>query len=144
MYFLVGRSSGSEVFCLDKYKGKWSVFYTERGRKSPPIFTSESLEEASEFFYTFMTEHWYLVASLKNESEIDMLRKQLENYGIKSLRNDFMTEEYSGLGNSRYEILVTEKQICKVRKLLGKVPILEDGDDEKQWHHDGVSFTYFA
>jgi hypothetical protein len=56
-------SRPNEGFCLDRSGSQWIVFYSERGRDSAPIFSSDSEMEATEFFFhhVLKQQHWHIV-----------------------------------------------------------------------------------
>ena len=114
---------GSDVFCLDHRNGKWSVFYTERGRDDDPIFESASEEEACEFYFTYITtkiRHDHLVGFFISENNADALVEQLAQNGIKTHRD---TIPYGGWNDPRFRVFVVGRDIFKAKVVLGEVPL---------------------
>jgi hypothetical protein len=113
-------------FCLLFDGLQWAVFYSERGRDQPPIFTSTAEDAACQFFFDFVMkmEHRHLVAVLRSESAARALRAQLEAQGIATHAYQLLyaTDDY------RQVVSVVGKDIFRVRALLNKVPV-EDGDE---------------
>ena len=116
-------SRGDDAFCLDKNGNQWIVFYSERGCDSDPIFSSESEEEACEFFFNYVTrqEHWHIVGFFKSETEAKELEGTLAAIGVKPIRNDIPA--YKTADDPRYRVFVVGKDIFKVREHLGNVTV---------------------
>lgn len=116
-------SRGSDTFCLDKRGTRWEVFYSERGDDSEPIFSSESEEDACEFFFNHIMkqQHWHIVGFFKSETEARELESKLVSIGVKPIRNDIPA--YKTAHDPRYRVFVVGKDIFKVREHLGDVSI---------------------
>lgn len=118
--FSINRRGGSsDIYCLELEDGMWSVFYTERGRDSEPIFESVSEEEACLFYYDFMKkmEHWHLVGFSAEEASVLELQGWLTEIGVPFIRNDIPAYEHAD--DPRYRLFVVGEDIFKVRELLG-------------------------
>ncbi len=117
------KNRGNDVYCLDQTDGNWIVFYTERGQDSAPIFESASEEEACQFFYDYIMkmEHWHLVGFFKEEAAAKTLEAKLASIGVKSIRNDIPA--YMHRDDPRYRVFVVEKDIFRVREVLGEISI---------------------
>ncbi|MGJ8654920.1 MAG: SPOR domain-containing protein [Akkermansiaceae bacterium] len=113
------RGSGSDLYCLGKKGEVWSVFYTERGRDSEPIFESVSEEEACLFYYDLMKkmDHWHLVGFFADEASALELQGRLTDIGVVFIRNDIPA--YKHADDPRYRLFVVGEDIFKVRELLG-------------------------
>ena len=114
-------SRKSDAFCLNKKDGKWAVFYSERGRDSNPIYTSNNEEDACKFFFNYILkqQHWHIVGFFKTESEAIKLGKKLKAIGIEPIRNDIPA--YKTANDPRYRVFVVGKDIFKVREKLGNI-----------------------
>ena len=114
---------GSDVYCLDRRKGVWQVFYTERGKDDAPIFETSSEAEACEFYFDYITKkirHNHLVGFFISEQKASDLEAQLAQLGIPSHRDKI---PYGGWSDPRYRIFVVGKDIFKARAALGEVPL---------------------
>jgi hypothetical protein len=120
--FSVGPG-GSDVFCLDQRNGKWSVFYTERGREGEPIFETDSEDEACEFYFDYITtkmRHDHLVGFFLSEQNASLLTDKLTRNGIQSHQDKI---PYGGWNDPRYRVFVVGKNIFKAQDILGKLPL---------------------
>lgn len=113
-------------FCLLNDRLQWAVFYSERGRDQPPIFTSTDEAAACQYYLEFVLnmEHRHLVGMLRSEPAARALRARLEAQGIATqayqllyARNDY-----------RQCVSVIGKDVFKARALLGELPV-QDADD---------------
>lgn len=114
---------GSDVFCLDKRNGKWSVFYTERGRDDEPMFETDNEDEACEFYFNYITtkmRHDHLVGFFISQQNADSLTEKLSQHGIQSHRDKI---PYGGWNDPRYRVFVVGKDIFRARDILGEVPL---------------------
>lgn len=113
-------------FCLMNDGLRWAVFYSERGRDQPPVFTSIDEAAACQFYLEFVlnTRHDHLVGFLRSEQAVRALQARLAGHGI-STHIDRMLYRHN---DYRHRVMVVGKDIFKVRELLSKVPV-EDVDD---------------
>jgi len=114
------RSTGcGDLFCLDERNGKWTVFYTERGIDSEPIFECTSEEEACDFYYDYIKkiDHWHLVGFFAEESSAIKLQKQLASIGVNFIRNDIPA--YKHEDDPRFRVFAVGEDIFKVRESIG-------------------------
>jgi hypothetical protein len=121
--FAVGeRGRADDAFCLVQQNGKWEVFYTERGHDSSPIFSSESEEEACDFFcrHIISLEHWHLVGWFIKEADAEDLEKRIRSLGAKPIRNDI---NFSGSAIDRYRVFVKGKDIFPLRQNIPGLPL---------------------
>jgi len=122
-YALQSRGSSYDAFCLTRNEGQWSVFYTERGIDSPPIYSTESESDACEFFLKHMQKqaNWHMVGFFTNEQNAIKLEAQLQDLNIEPIRNDIPA--FTQANDPRYRVFVAGKQIHSVREKLGSAPI---------------------
>jgi len=122
--FAVGaRGNADDAFCLVYQKQRWEMFYTERGQDSPPIFTSESEEEACEYFcqYIIRQEQWHLVGWFGREKDAVELEQRIHALGAKPVRNDVPE-----LGGHKFRVFVLGRDIFPVLKAFSDLPLLKD------------------
>lgn len=115
------QSRQHDAFCLDHDGQHWSVFYSERGTDSPPIYKSSNEADACRFFYDYITkqEHWHLVGFYEDESEALELAAKLEAEGIACIRNDIPA--YKAPDDPRFRVFVVGRDIFKARERLGSL-----------------------
>jgi hypothetical protein len=112
----------TDLHCLDYDGQNWHVFYTERGKRHDPIFSSPSEDEASRFYYQFITRmtHWHLVGFFEQERAAFKLEEKLHSLEIATRRNDIPA--YSGPNDPRFRVFVVGKDIFRARAALGDLP----------------------
>ena len=110
------ESRESDAYCLMNDGRQWSVFYSERGCDSDPIFTTESETEACEFFLGYMRKqrHWHLIGVFPCESEAKAFEGEVVRCGATSVRNDLPA---SILGTPQYRVFVTGSDIHLVKAI---------------------------
>lgn len=113
-------SHGNDVYCLRNKNGIWSVFYTERGVDSPPIFSSVSQVEACEFFYDYIMEmeHWHIVGFYKDISLAKAMESKLSSLSIRFVRNDIAA--YQEQNDPRFRVFVVGKDIFRFKDVFGE------------------------
>jgi hypothetical protein len=116
-------SRSHDAFCLDKIGNEWTIFYSERGHDSKPIFTTENEQEACEFFYNYVRkqQHWHIVGFFKSEEDAKELEIKLSSIGVNPIRNDIPA--YKTVNDPRYRVFVSGKDIFKVIEHFGKIEI---------------------
>jgi hypothetical protein len=116
-------SRNHDAYCIDHDGKEWTVFYSERGCDSDPIFRSINEEEACDFFYQLVInqEHWHIVGFFKDETEAKNLVTKLLAIDIKPIRNDIPS--YKGAKDPRFRVFVVGKDIFKVRENFGHIEI---------------------
>lgn len=109
--------TASDIFCLSESAGKWSIYYTERGRKSKPLYESRDEAEACERYYQqiMAIEHWHLVDTFESDEPAWALQTKLEAAGIRTIRNDMPPLTAGGPDIAR--VFVAGKDIFKVRSM---------------------------
>ncbi len=113
----------SDVYSLLESRGIWSVYYTERGSISKPLYESHNEGEACEFYYKkiMAIEHWHNVGFFESDESASKLQQKLEVAGIKSLRND-MPPLKAG-GKSIRRVYVVGRDIFMVRNMYASLPL---------------------
>ena len=122
--FCIGsKGAASDICCLTKNNGRWSVYYTERGSNSEPVFESDSEAEACEYYYhqIMAMEHRHNVGFFEDEASAIRLQKELEAEGIHTIRNDMPPLKTDGPDIKR--VFVIGRDIFKVRGLYKNLPL---------------------
>lgn len=122
LYAVGDRRGASDAFCLAERRGRWSVFYTERGVDSAPIFESRSEEEACEFFFRHITSlrHLHCVGFFRSEARARSLRAELQSHGVASTEDRI---PFDGSQEPRFRVFVEGKAVFSARELLGDIPV---------------------
>ncbi|MEK0449745.1 MAG: hypothetical protein RL088_2013 [Verrucomicrobiota bacterium] len=110
------ESRGSDAYCL-MHDGKvWSIFYSERGCDSDPIFTTESQPEACTYFLELMRtqRHWHLVGVFATDAEAREFEQRVVECGAKPVRNDIPARI---LGVPQYRVFVLGRDIHLVKSI---------------------------
>ena len=112
---------GDDEFCLIQENGLWQVVYTERGAVQEVLFESESEAAACDFLYSHVTRfrHNHLAGWFWDLAEAQTLSAQLTQLGIK---NDVDGIPWSK-DRQRYRVMVYDKDVFKVRRQYGKLPL---------------------
>ena len=124
--FAIGsRGSASDAYCLTHNGQEWQVYYTERGSDNPPEYTSQSEEEACEYFLNFIMKfrHDHCVGFFQFESSAKELLLKLEEQGLHPFQDKI---PYGGWGDPRYRIFVSGKEIFTAKELLGTLLPVQD------------------
>lgn len=134
LYSIGSREGVSDAFCLVEAHGRWRVFYTERGRDSPPIFETGDEGEACEFFFRHITgmQHSHCVGFFRSEERAQSLRLELQSHGLAS-RQDRIP--FGGPRDPRFRVFVEGRAVFKARELLGEIPVR---DEARQPHAGDV------
>ena len=122
--FCIGSAGvKSDVYCLSENYGKWSVYFTERGLNSEPIYESQNEAEACEFYYKeiMSIEHWHNVGFFECDEPAQKLQQELEAAGIKVIRNDMPPLKAGGPKIRR--VFVLGEDIFKVKGMYASLPI---------------------
>jgi hypothetical protein len=122
LYAVGSRAGASDAFCLVENHGRWSVFYTERGEDSTPIFASTSEEDACEFFLRHITSmrHFHCVGFFSSEARAQSLRSELQARGVASSQDRV---PFGGPQDPRFRVFVEGKAVFKAREVLGEIPV---------------------
>jgi hypothetical protein len=118
LHYVVGEPFAvSDVYCLTRRGARWEVYFTERGRHEPPIFSSPSEAEACAFFFAHITamRHEHMVGAFVTPAEAEMLQAQLAAAGVAARIDRIL---YSGPDDPRYRVFVTGTDIVIARSLL--------------------------
>ena len=124
IYSVGSSGSADDAFCLEKIGNKWLVFYTERGRHSNPIYSSESESDASQYFYEYIMsrQHNHCVGFFIEERNAFNFQAELNKKKIVSTSDSI---PYGGTHDPRYRVFVSGKAIFKVKELLKSLPITD-------------------
>jgi hypothetical protein len=110
------ESRGSDAYCL-MHDGKvWSIFYSERGCDSDPIFTTESQPEAFTYFleFTRTQRHWHLIGVFPTDPEAKEFEHEVVKCGATPVRNDLPAYL---LGVPQYRVFVLGRDIHLVKAI---------------------------
>jgi hypothetical protein len=127
----IGGPENSDVEVLDFSNCNWTVYYTERGKKSNPIFTNANKDEAIAFYYNHIMslEQLHLVVFTRQEAVAKEYQERLESAGISSIENNI--PHYIEKGDFVCRLFVSGADIFKVRDLFPVVPYYDDFIPEK-------------
>ena len=108
---------------MEKSGNLWEIFYSERGSKEEPIFSSISETDACEFFYNHILsmEHLHIIGFFKEESSANELENKLSNIGVRIIRNDIPA--FMDRNDPRFRLFVIGKDIFKVKEVIPVLPI---------------------
>lgn len=122
----IGGPVFDDVECLGKIGSEWAVYYVERGQKSNPMFTSNSQDEAVDYYYKRVAsiEHWHMIVFTRSKSLMEERRKTLENQNIRVIQNDI--PHYSKTDDRVYRLFVVNKDIFKAKELFDVIPLYDD------------------
>jgi hypothetical protein len=126
-YAIGTRGAATDAHCLTKRGDRWEVYYTERGQDDEPTFSSTDEAEACAFFLRFMLaeRHDHMVAIFRDEAAAWALRLRLGGLGIASFHDRI---PYGGPHDPRFRVFVSGKAIFAARRVLGDLPLSDDGD----------------
>jgi len=122
--FCIGLcGSKSDVFCLSEKNGMFSVYYSERGRDSRPIFKSRNESEACQFYFDQITaiEHRHLVGFFESDKLASELVAELENGGVKVILDEIPPMKTGTPKIKR--VFVLGKDIFKAQNTLSVLPL---------------------
>lgn len=107
----------SDVYCLTQRGEYWEIYYTERGRPEPPIFSSPSEAEACAYFFAHMTamRHEHMIGAFAALREAEALQERLAAAGVAA-RIDRIP--YGGANDPRFRVFVAGTDIFPARTLL--------------------------
>jgi hypothetical protein len=122
----IGGPISDDVEVLGKIGSEWAVFYVERGKKSPPIFTTKSQEEAVAYYQQHVSkiEHWHIVVFTRSKSLMESRKVELEKNGIRVIQNDI--PHYSKKDDIVYRLFVVNKDIFKAQELFEVIPLFDE------------------
>ncbi len=122
-YGIGSLPGGYDGFSLLHEGDKWRVFYAERGELAePPLFESESEEEACDFFFRHMmsVRQDHLVGFFRSQEKAKKLEVQLEQHGLAPHSDSI---PYGGVNDPRVRVFVVGKDIFKAKELLNTLPV---------------------
>ena len=111
------------VDVLEKINGVWTVYFTERGIRQPPVFESLSEEKACEHYYKKITssEHRHTVGVYENENMAINLQEELTRLEVYS--HNSVGPPLKNGGPPLHFVSVVGKDIFKVRELYSDLPL---------------------
>jgi hypothetical protein len=117
-YAVGSRGSASDAYCLTYNGQEWQVYYTERGVDHAPMFTSQSEEEACDYFFNFMMKfrHDHCVGVFVSRSLADELQGRLEGHGLHPFQDKI---PYPVVQEPLHRVWVSGKEIFSVENILG-------------------------
>ena len=119
----ISDGAGYDAMCLECTAGDWTVFYTERGTDSAPIYRSSSESDACEFFLDYMKKepNRHCVGIFQSEESAEALEAQLRALSIDPIRNDIPV--FTINGDPCFRVFVAGKQIHVVRGQFESIPL---------------------
>ena len=122
----IGGPQSDDVECLGFSNGNWIIYYTERGQKSEPIFSTTDKNEAINYYHDHILgiEHWHIIAFTRSKDKFDFYKNRLEESGIKTIQNDI--PDYKVTGDRVFRLFVTNKEINRTRDLLDDFPYYDN------------------
>jgi hypothetical protein len=126
-----GYSSPDGIDMLDYIDNKWCVYYTERGLKHKPIFSSESLDDAIAFYrnHILSIQHWHLIVFSRSKKTIEYYKNKISAEGIEVRQNDI--PHYSQVNDRVFRLFVLNKDIFRVREIFQTIPFMDDDLKDK-------------
>ena len=117
-YAIGSRGTASDAYCLVHNGLEWTVFYTERGMDSEPIFHTASESDATAFFYKKIMSlpHEHCVGFFRSQSRANATAATLAAAGVPHWWDQI---PYSGPRDLRYRVFVTGPAIFQARDVLG-------------------------
>lgn len=117
-YAIGSRGFASDAYCLTYNGQEWQVYYTERGQDQAPEYSSNSEEEACEYFFQFMMKfrHDHCVGTFLSKSAATELHTALESHGLHPFQDVI---PYPVLKEPLYRVWVSGKEIFLVENIIG-------------------------
>ena len=121
----VGGPMKDDVHCLGFENQNWKVYYTERGIKSKPIFSTADKDVAMAYYSEFVSkiEHWHLIAFTRSSKILDDFKYKLEQLGIKTVQNDI--PNFRLTGDRIFRLFVINKDIYVAKKQFINIPYFD-------------------
>jgi hypothetical protein len=115
----IGGPQTDDVVCLGSTGENWQVYYTERGQKEDPMFSSADKNEAIKYYLDFILkiEHWHLIVMTRSEEIFLSHKDKLGKIGLNSIQNDI--PDYKHVGDKVFRLFVTNKDIFTAKEQLG-------------------------
>jgi hypothetical protein len=112
-----------DAYRLVEVAGVWSVFYTERGSDSAPIFKGTDEAQACAFFlkHIMSLPNHHCIARFHTKEKVEILRAKLSAHGVSSYEDVIPYSQNVPL----YRVFVTGKAIFPAKEILGNVPVLD-------------------
>lgn len=121
----VGGPSKDDVHCLEFDNQIWTVYYTERGIKSKPIFSTKDEDVAIAYYSEFVSkiEHWHLVTFTRSSKILNDFKYKLEKLKIKTVQNDI--PDFRLTGDRVYRLFVVNKDIFVAKEQIENIPYFD-------------------
>lgn len=121
----VGGTMKDDVHCLEFDNQNWTVYYTERGIKSKPIFSTKDKDIAIAYYTEFVSkiEHWHLIAFTRSIEILTDFKEKLEKLEIKIIQNDI--PDFRLTGDRVYRLFVVNKDIFVVKEQIANLPYFD-------------------
>ena len=122
----IGGPQSDDVERLGLTNGNWEVYYIERGKRSVAFFSTTDKDEAISFYYDYVMkiEHWHIVVFSRSIEIFNYYKKELEQYGIRTIQNDIPA--YQRSGDHVYRLFVTNKDIFTAKEKLENIPYIDE------------------
>jgi hypothetical protein len=122
----IGGPQSDDIECLGYNDGKWEVYYTERGQKSKPLFSTPDMAEAVQFYHNHVMqlEHRHMVTFTRSPDVLTSYKTALERCGVRTVQNDI--PHYSATGDRIFRLFVTNSDIFKAQELFGDLPYFDE------------------
>ena len=122
----INKNVPDDVVCLNSVGQKWEIYYTERNKKSEIFYSTNDLDDAINYYRTFIKDivHWHLVCFTRSIEIKNKYKKILEINKIKIVENEIPAYNYSG--DHVYRLFITNKDILKAKNLFKDIPYYDD------------------
>jgi hypothetical protein len=122
----VGGPRPDDVHCLGFDNHNWTVYYTERGQKSHPIFITKDKSEAIKYYSDFVAriEHLHLIAFTRSTNIINDYKQKLEKINIKTIQNDIPA--LSTFNDRVHRLFVVNKDIILAKSNYNDIPYYDN------------------
>jgi len=122
----VGGPQKDDVELLAYHNGKWEVAYTERGKRSNPMFSTTDQQEAIRYYYDHVIrqQHMHLVTFTRSAAISDLYKAELEGLNLKVIQNDI--PHYKELGDRIFRLFVINKDIFTAKKKMINIPYYDE------------------
>ena len=122
----IGGPKRDDVHRLGFDDLNWTVYYSERGIASPPIFSTTDKDEAFKYYTNFVSKiaHWHLIAFTRSNEIVADFKNKLKNLQLKVIQNDI--PNYNGKGDVVHRIFVVNKDIFIAKNHIKDIPYFDD------------------
>ena len=115
-----------DVMVLDYQNELWSVYYTERGNKSAPEFSSPVKSEAINYYRQLVSkiDHLHLAVVTRDERIISKYRDKLLEMNFRLYSNDIKNMYHAG--DKVYRLYIINDDIYRIKDVSSKLPYYDD------------------